>query len=118
MQFSQIIFLLALVAFGLYTSRIRSTLLDRVIYMLLAGVGMLLALYPDGATAVARLIGIGRGVDLLFYVFIVFSLFHYVGTAGRMRKMERDTTALVRAFAIANAERGGAGTQQATPPLA
>jgi hypothetical protein len=104
---SQLLILLALLAFGLYTSRLRSTLLDRLIYLVLAGLGVVLALNPDGATAVSQSIGIGRGVDLLFYLFIVFSLFHYAGSAGRMRKMERDTTAIARALAIATAEHVG-----------
>jgi hypothetical protein len=107
MQFSQVVFLLALLGFGFYTSRLRSTVLDRLIYLALSAIGMLLALYPDTATAISQRIGIGRGVDLLFYLFIVFSLFHYAGNASRMRKIERDTTATVRAIAIANAEQCG-----------
>ena len=107
MKLGQIIFLLAAIGFALYTTRLRSTLADRLIYICLAVSGFVLVLYPDWSTSVAHRIGIGRGVDLVIYLFIVFSLFHYASNAARARQMEHAITALIREQAIASAVNGG-----------
>lgn len=104
MRIGQIVFLLAAVAFAIYATRLRSTLTDRLIHLVLAAAGFVLVLYPDWSTGVAHRIGIGRGVDLVIYLFIVFSLFHYASGAAKARQMERALTAIVRRLAITEAE--------------
>ena len=103
MKIGQLVFLLAAVAFAVYATRLRSTLADRLIYIMLAGAGFVLVLYPGWSTEIAHRIGIGRGVDLVIYLFIVFSLFHYASGAAKARQMERAITAIVRERAIATA---------------
>lgn len=113
MRIGQIVFLLAAIAFAVYATRLRSTLTDRLIYLLLALAGFVLVLYPDWSTGIAHRIGIGRGVDLVIYLFIVFSLFHYASGAAKARQMERAVTIIVRRLAIADVHRdsspGGSG---------
>lgn len=103
MKVGQLIFLSAAVAFAVYATRLRSTLADRLIYIMLAGAGFVLVLYPGWSTEIAHRIGIGRGVDLVIYLFIVFSLFHYASGAAKARHMERAITAIVRERAVATA---------------
>lgn len=103
MAASQVIFLAAVVAFALYATRLRSTVTDRLVYIGLAAVGFVLVLHPDWSTAIAHLIGIGRGVDLIIYLFMVFSLFHFAANAVRMRQLDRAITALLRDLAVAGA---------------
>lgn len=105
MRIGQVVFLTAAVAFAIYATRLRSTLTDRLIYLLLAGAGFMLVLYPDWSTGIAHRMGIGRGVDLVIYLFIVFSLFHYASGAAKARQMERAITAIVRRLAIAEARQ-------------
>lgn len=115
MRIGQTVFLLAAVSFAIYATRLRSTLTDRLIYLVLALAGFVLVLYPDWSTGIAHSIGIGRGVDLVIYLFIVFSLFHYASGAAKARQMERAVTVIVRRLALADARRdsslGGDGVQ-------
>jgi hypothetical protein len=50
---------------------------------------------------VAHTVGIGRGADLVFYLFIIFSLFHFATSASRIRQLERQLTRLVQDKALA-----------------
>ena len=102
----QIILLLAVVAFAIYATRIRSSLTDRIIYIVLVAAGVPLVLYPDWSTAVANLVGIGRGVDLVIYLFMAYCLFFFASSASHFRKVERDLTLVVRALAIEQATPG------------
>lgn len=115
MKIGQIVFLVAAIAFAIYATRLRSTLADRLIYIVLAGAGFVLVLYPDWSTSIAHRIGIGRGVDLVIYLFIVFSLFHFASGAARARQMERAITAIIREHAIAEATRGSSGADSGAP---
>src|ERR687895_91063 len=93
----QIILLLAVVAFAIYATRIRSSLTDRLIYIVLVATGIPLVLYPDWSTSVANLVGIGRGVDLVIYLFMAYCLFFFASSASHFRRVERDLTLVVRA---------------------
>jgi small membrane protein len=103
---SQVLILLAVVAFGWYAFAARTILSERVVYLGLAIVGAILALNPELSTHMAQLLGIGRGVDLLFYLFIVFSLFFFVNQAAAARRVELQITRLVRQMAIDTARHG------------
>lgn len=80
--------------------------LPRQALMLKAFVGVLLlamlafTIRPEWSTAAARLVGIGRGVDLLFYLshlMLFFIAFRYY---LRFREMEMKLTRLVRQLAL------------------
>ena len=103
LELSQIVIALAVAAFGIYAFRLRTLVADRLIYLLFAALGIVLALAPDLSTLVANLIGIGRGTDLLLYGFVLFSLFHFAALASQLRSMQRQITALTRALAIQGA---------------
>ena len=106
----QIILLLAVVAFAIYATRIRSSLTDRLIYIVLVAIGIPLVLYPDWSTSVANLVGIGRGVDLVIYLFMAYCLFFFASSASHFRRVERDLTLVVRALAIERAAPGAASS--------
>lgn len=97
---SQLILAAAIVAFLVYTFRIRTVLLDRVIYLLLALGGLTLVIRPALATDLAHILGIGRGTDLLLYALVMLSLFRDVGTASELRHVERRLTLIVRQLAL------------------
>jgi small membrane protein len=106
MQLSQVLIVLVIIAFGAYAFRLRTLLADRFVYLFFAVIGVILAAAPDLSTWVANLIGVGRGVDLLLYMFVLFSLFHFVTIAARLRLTERQITILVRMRAIETARTG------------
>lgn len=114
MRIGQIVFLLAGLAFAIYATRLRSTVTDRLVYLLLAGAGCALVLYPDWSTGIAHRLGIGRGVDLVIYLFIVFSLFHYASGAAKARQTERAITTIVRRLALSEARPDSALRDEAT----
>ena len=106
---SQLILAAAIVAFLVYTFRIRTVLFDRIIYLLLALGGLALVIWPALATDLAHLLGIGRGADLLLYALVMLSLFRDVGTASELRHIERRLTLIVRQLALNTPRAPGGG---------
>jgi hypothetical protein len=99
-QLSQVFLIGALILFILYIYRLRTAFLDRLIYLVCAVAGIVLVIDPQFSSQVANLLGIGRGADLLFYLFIIVSLFYAVATRSRLRRMEHQITQLVRQNAL------------------
>lgn len=80
-------------------------------------VGALIAtavLFPGLVTSVAKLVGVGRGADLVLYVVAVVVMYLVVNTHLRMRDLERSITELVRQQALDTAELENRGLR-ATP---
>jgi small membrane protein len=97
---SQIILIVLILLFALYVFRIRTILTDRIVYFILAVSGIVLVLYPDLSSKAANYIGIGRGTDLILYMFIIFMLFNYVSMVSRFKIIERQLTIITRKIAI------------------
>ncbi|HET9630394.1 MAG TPA: DUF2304 domain-containing protein [Novosphingobium sp.] len=79
--------------------------------LVLAVVGMVLALAPDLSTKAAHLVGIGRGADLVIYCFVLIALGAIFNLHVKLRESEDNLTTLVRAVALLKArvaENGGA----------
>jgi hypothetical protein len=107
-HWSQVLLLGALALFIYYIFRLRSVLADRIIYLACALVGVVLVIFPDLASGVAHLLGIGRGADLLFYLFIIASLFYFVSLNAEIRRLKHQMTVLVRQQALEHPVEGGA----------
>lgn len=85
-----------------------------------AVLAVLSVLFPDAWNAVAAVVGVGRGVDLLLYGLIVVVLVYMVTTYRRFRETEAKITLLARRIAIDETftELGGPvppDTQRTTP---
>jgi len=65
---------------------------------------------PEITADVARLLGIGRGTDLVLYFAILGMVFGFFAMYVRMRRIESDLTKIVRELAIRGASEGDAGT--------
>jgi small membrane protein len=61
-------------------------------------------LRPNDVTRVAKLVGVGRGTDLLLYALIVAFVFAMLSMYLRIQEDEQRITQLSRAVAIQNAE--------------
>jgi small membrane protein len=105
---SQIIIVLAILGFAYYTFGARTVLGDRLIYLALAFGGLVLALYPEFSTRIANAVGVGRGTDLILYIFVLFSLFYFTSLASQLKRVEQQITALTRALAVDQATFRGA----------
>ena len=116
---AQIILIVLIVAVVIYVFRVRSVSTDRAAMLLLAAVGCILVVWPGLSTSVANSVGIGRGTDLLFYLFVVFCLFRFVSTAADMRRLNDRITRVVRESALENARPapdGGVKAGEAAVP--
>ena len=107
-----VIAFLALRSGGARHQAIRRILL--VLFVIGAGVAVF---FPDLLTRVARLVGIGRGADLLLYIVVVAFLAFAATTYRQFRRLEDDITELSRRVALLGAEKPPAGdpTGERTP---
>jgi hypothetical protein len=73
-------------------------------FVLFLGFGVLAVLNPDATTRVARVVGVGRGTDLLLYGLIVGFAFAMINMYLRFRSMQVREARLVRAIALRDAQ--------------
>lgn len=97
---SQIILIGILTLFILYIFWLRAVWIDRIMYMLFAFIGILLVINPDLTSHIASRIGIGRGTDLLIYLFILASLFHAANIRAQLKHLQEQLTGLMRNQAL------------------
>lgn len=71
--------------------------------MLAALMGLYFVWIPAHATKLAELVGIGRGVDLILYVWVAISLIVLLNLHLKLRAQKEMITVLARELAIANA---------------
>lgn len=72
---------------------------------LTCALGMVLVLKPDWSSEVARLLGVGRGADLILYVWTAVSILVLANIHFRLRAYHRMVTVLTRELAILGAEK-------------
>jgi hypothetical protein len=100
---AQILLVVLIAAVVVYVFTLRSVSTDRLAMLLVAAAGCILVAWPGLSTDAARLVGIGRGVDLVLYLFVVFCLFRFVSIAAGMRRLDERLTRVVRDVALQNA---------------
>lgn len=72
--------------------------------MLIAASGLYFVWLPEHATRLAAAVGIGRGADLVFYLWAAFSLVALLNLHLKYRTQMELITTLARAMALANAK--------------
>lgn len=97
-----ILLLLVLRAFLIQKSLV---LIKRIIAFLMFFALLFLILFPDVSTHVANVIGVGRGVDLIFYFSHLFLLLLIVALWRRSAVLMVTITRLSRAIAIQSANK-------------
>jgi hypothetical protein len=100
MRTSQILLLVLMVGFAVYVARLRTAFRDRVIFLVLAAIGAALVLQPEWTNRVAAAFDIGRGADLVIYLFMMAALFVAATLVARIRSLERIMTRLVQDRAL------------------
>jgi hypothetical protein len=107
MYTKQIFLLMAVAIFAVYSLRFRSDLADRLVFALLVCAGVVLLIVPDLSTTIANGLGVGRGADLVFYLFVIFSLFRFVGLSSQLSDVERRLATIIRTMALDRGRSGG-----------
>ena len=104
MNLFQIILITALlVLLALYFKYFKNQLVIRLILIGVFSFGIFLAINPGLTIQAANAIGIGRGVDLLFYISILFGIIGFIVLYAKYRKLELLLTELIRNEAIRSA---------------
>lgn len=67
--------------------------------------GVFLVWSPGQATTIANYLGIGRGADLIYYIWVVLSLALFINLHLKLREHNALLTQLARQVAIAEAQR-------------
>jgi hypothetical protein len=101
----QIIFILFLLGLIYVININRSVLLHRSILLTIVALGILFVIFPSLTSLIASLVGIGRGTDLIFYLFIFFSLFIIVYQMSEINKLNQKITEVIRNLSIQNARK-------------
>jgi hypothetical protein len=80
--------------------------------------GLYFVWMPAHATALAEFAGVGRGVDLIIYIWVVISLLVLLNLHLKLRAQTEALTGLARAIAIGDALRAGRqpSVERAAPP--
>ncbi len=72
-----------LLAGALVFFRIRTNVFFKPVLMLLLVVGIFFVLFPETTTVIANKVGVDRGADMIFYVYIVTSLIIFIHFYGK-----------------------------------
>jgi hypothetical protein len=76
----------------------------RIALVLFAMVNIYAVMWPDDVTAVAHVLGVGRGTDLVLYALVVAFMAAVFSMYQRFRVVDRRYTELARTVAIREAE--------------
>ena len=98
-----ILLILIVIIAIVYFSRLRRKTWDRLIVIFFILTGAILIAVPDLSTAIAQMVGVGRGADLLLYLGILGLSFVCLLLYAKLRQLETTLTELVRLIALQNA---------------
>jgi small membrane protein len=97
-----LLFLLFLIALSI-SQVLKNKLFYRVIFLLGVLIALIMVLYPDLTAEIAHIVGVGRGVDLLFYSLFIVLSFVLIIMYRRILKLDDMLTLLARQQAIQDA---------------
>ena len=104
MSFAQILFILILPFIGRFLIRRENKLFSRILIVAVILVGIISVIEPSFTSAIAQKVGIGRGTDLIFYLYIFASLLLFGFLRNKINDQNRTLTKLIREIAIMNAK--------------
>ena len=100
----QIFATVALICIGIYAySQVRNSPNVTRIAIVAVAVGEYLVLFPGHATYLAGWFGVGRGADLVFYVWLLLSMIMVLNIHLRLRGLNDRLIALTRELALREA---------------
>ncbi len=101
----QILLISAIVLISIYMYvRIRRSVLDTVLIFLFMGEGILFILFPEITNKLAKVMGVNRGINLIFYTGFLILLFLVLKLYARSRRLEQNLTEMVRKISLEKAE--------------
>ncbi|MBO0841067.1 MAG: DUF2304 domain-containing protein [Sciscionella sp.] len=96
--------LLLLVAFLRHHGTTRAAASVKLGFGLFLAFGVVAVLFPEAVSDLAKLVGVGRGTDLVLYGLVVAFGFATINTYLRFKELELRYARLARAIALRSAE--------------
>lgn len=84
----------------LFVRKTRSRGFNIVLLAAAAVAAIIFILWPDVTSKIARVLGVGRGADFIFYISIMVFWYIVIHLFARIRKLEQMITELIRKDAI------------------
>ncbi len=84
--------------------RIRRSVLDTVLIFLFMAVGISFILFPEITNKLAKVMGVNRGINLIFYTGFLILFFLVLKLYARSRRLEKNLTEMVRKISLEKAE--------------
>ncbi len=84
--------------------KLKKRLLDILLLGAMIGCAAIFILWPDTTNRIARILGVGRGADLVFYISILIFWFVVLKLYARIRKLEQSFTEFIRQDALKQAK--------------
>ena len=84
--------------------KFRRHAMSRLIMIMISLLGMLFVLFPSLSNKLAQYVGVGRGADLIIYLFMVFSFLYNIYLYAKLRMIQQDQTEIIKNIAIQNAK--------------
>lgn len=115
----RILLLTGLAATGYFVFLRRNRLpVHIVLVMAMLGAGGLAVIFPEATNDIARFVGVGRGADLISYLFMVIALFVLIHYYTKFAELQRQITTLTRELSILRAEVEPKPANRASAPPA
>jgi small membrane protein len=92
---------------GIYVTTLSSRLASRLAVLGLLAAGALFVINPDLTTRLAHSVGVGRGTDLLLYLFCLASITVFLKLYKKHRTVEEKLTEVARQVALLGAQGPG-----------
>jgi small membrane protein len=113
---AQLILSILLAGILLYAwSEYRRSPVVAVLTVFVATAGLYFVWAPEHSTTLAELVGIGRGVDLILYIWVCLSLIVLLNLHLKLRTQMELITMLVRKIALASAQSAPWESEQTEP---
>jgi small membrane protein len=78
----------------------RSAVVDKLLIVCIMAAGVFLVAFPELTNKLATALGVGRGADLVFYLFIVAFCYLMLLVYAKIKRMERQMAELARKQAL------------------
>ncbi|MBR4221741.1 MAG: DUF2304 domain-containing protein, partial [Victivallales bacterium] len=115
MSLIQLIILLFLAfSFLMVLLVMKGHLAGRLFFIVQFIVGALFVVFPDLSSQIGKLLGVGRGTDLVLYFLVVLFYMTVLLFIAAMRRLERRQTIILRQLALQNAIDNTRQTQKGT----
>lgn len=99
-----ILFIPLLALLFLVLKSFKNHALSRLVMIGILLIGILFVLYPSLSNQLAHLVGVGRGADLVIYLFIIFSFIFGIYLYAKFRKLKEEQAELIKKIAVENAK--------------